>query len=155
MSHSQFYCISFILRHAWLNLWDKHMTTGRINQVISKTPRRDKIEKLPLVQCILTVSLFQKTADKSRRDFGERFFFLSLTSCPSRWRVDVPLTKSTIHTHTLNCMLLSIAFGQSWFHPLGMRTCIICSQNAYSQHSVLHWCPTAPSCLSQAAGEQQ
>lgn len=22
-----------ILRHAWLNLWDKHMTTGRINQV--------------------------------------------------------------------------------------------------------------------------
>ena len=25
---------SFILRLAWLNLWDKHMTTGRINQVI-------------------------------------------------------------------------------------------------------------------------
>ena len=24
---------SLILRHAWLNLWDKHMTTGRINQV--------------------------------------------------------------------------------------------------------------------------
>ena len=23
-----------ILRHAWLNLWDKHMTTGRINQVM-------------------------------------------------------------------------------------------------------------------------
>ncbi len=22
-----------MLRHAWLNLWDKHMTTGRINQV--------------------------------------------------------------------------------------------------------------------------
>ena len=26
----------FILRHAWLNLWDKHMTTGRINQVDCK-----------------------------------------------------------------------------------------------------------------------
>ena len=25
--------ILLILRHAWLNLWDKHMTTGRINQV--------------------------------------------------------------------------------------------------------------------------
>ena len=25
----------FILRHAWLNLWDKRMTTGRINQVTS------------------------------------------------------------------------------------------------------------------------
>ena len=38
MSHSQFHSIElFILRHAWLNLWDKHMTTGRINQVtISK-----------------------------------------------------------------------------------------------------------------------
>ena len=34
MSHSQFHSIKeFILRHAWLNLWDKHMTTGRINQV--------------------------------------------------------------------------------------------------------------------------
>ena len=25
--------LKFVLRHAWLNLWDKHMTTGRINQV--------------------------------------------------------------------------------------------------------------------------
>ena len=34
MSHSQFHSIKLlILRHAWLNLWDKHMTTGRINQV--------------------------------------------------------------------------------------------------------------------------
>ncbi len=34
MSHSQFHSIeSFILTHAWLNLWDKRMTTGRINQV--------------------------------------------------------------------------------------------------------------------------
>jgi hypothetical protein len=34
MSCTQFHCIKmFILRHAWLNLWNKHMTTGRINQV--------------------------------------------------------------------------------------------------------------------------
>ena len=34
MSHSQFHSIKlFTLRHAWLNLWDKHMTTGRINQI--------------------------------------------------------------------------------------------------------------------------
>ena len=33
MSHSQFRSETLILRHAWLNLWDKHMTTGRINQV--------------------------------------------------------------------------------------------------------------------------
>ena len=33
MSHSQFHYLKLILRHAWLNHWDKHMTTGRINQV--------------------------------------------------------------------------------------------------------------------------
>ena len=38
MSHSQFHSTNlFILRHAWLNLWDKHMTTGRINQVTTCT----------------------------------------------------------------------------------------------------------------------
>lgn len=40
MSHSQFHSTeSFILRHAWLNLLDERMTTGRINQVatIGKT----------------------------------------------------------------------------------------------------------------------
>ena len=33
MRHSQFHCIAFILRHAWLSLSDKHVTTGRINQI--------------------------------------------------------------------------------------------------------------------------
>lgn len=37
MSHSQFHGVElFTLRHAWLNPWDKHMTTGRINQVTKK-----------------------------------------------------------------------------------------------------------------------
>ena len=36
MSHSQFRSKKLILRHAWLNLWDKHMTTGRINQVTTR-----------------------------------------------------------------------------------------------------------------------
>ena len=33
MSHSQFQSKGFILRRAWLSLWDERMTTGRINQV--------------------------------------------------------------------------------------------------------------------------
>ena len=34
MSHLQFHSIKlFILRLAWLSLFDEHMTTGRINQV--------------------------------------------------------------------------------------------------------------------------
>lgn len=39
MSRSQFQSKRFILRHAWLNLWDERMTTGRINQIaIFRTP---------------------------------------------------------------------------------------------------------------------
>ena len=38
MSHSQFHSTkSFILRHAWLNLRDERMTTGRINQIAIPT----------------------------------------------------------------------------------------------------------------------
>ena len=44
MSHSQFHSTNlFILRHAWLNLWDKHMTTGRINQVTFFFSKRNMI----------------------------------------------------------------------------------------------------------------
>ena len=46
MSHSQFRCITLILRHAWLSLWDKHMTTGRINQItIVKRPRKAELPR--------------------------------------------------------------------------------------------------------------
>ena len=31
--------LRLVLRHAWLSLWDKHMTTGRINQVAIVRPR--------------------------------------------------------------------------------------------------------------------
>ena len=41
MSHSQFQSSIFTLRHAWLNLWDERMTTGRINQVASFPWHRD------------------------------------------------------------------------------------------------------------------
>lgn len=37
MSHSQFQSKRFILRRAWLSLWDERMTTGRINQVAAIT----------------------------------------------------------------------------------------------------------------------
>ena len=35
MSHSQFHCILFILRHAWLNLWDKHMLLAGSTRFLS------------------------------------------------------------------------------------------------------------------------
>ena len=40
--------IMLILRHAWLNLWDKHMTTGRINQVSKNQFSMQKHQKLNL-----------------------------------------------------------------------------------------------------------
>jgi hypothetical protein len=33
MSHAQIPANAVILRHAWLSPWNKHMTTGRINQI--------------------------------------------------------------------------------------------------------------------------
>ena len=50
MSHSQFHSTNlFILRHAWLNLWDKHMTTGRINQVTTFQKHRLSSESTKLL----------------------------------------------------------------------------------------------------------
>ena len=50
MSHSQFRSIKqFILRHAWLNLWDKHMTTGRINQVTAVWELTENLWELTIV----------------------------------------------------------------------------------------------------------
>ena len=52
MSRSQFSCIMVILRHAWLNLRDERMTTGRINQVAIRT----QAFRLPLVTDIERIS---------------------------------------------------------------------------------------------------
>lgn len=52
MSRSQFQSKRFILRHAWLNLWDERMTTGRINQVATNrvsTKNTDCICWLPRI----------------------------------------------------------------------------------------------------------
>ena len=47
--------IWLILRHAWLNLWDKHMTTGRINQVSSKITTNSKIRVISEIPIELTI----------------------------------------------------------------------------------------------------
>ena len=60
MSHSQFHSIElFILRHAWLNLLDKHMTTGRINQVtivLRSIPRGTVLSYNRLVNHLISLS---------------------------------------------------------------------------------------------------
>ena len=80
MSHSQFHSIKLILRHAWLNLWDKHMTTGRINQVstVSISDRRR-----PYASCPRALEAFSGG---------------SLTSLP---RTSAPASAGATHSPTL------------------------------------------------------
>ena len=69
MSHSQFHRINwFILRHAWLNLWDKHMTTGRINQVtvLKRTPESIKKQTAKRIKTLFIVFFCLQTSPKER-----------------------------------------------------------------------------------------
>jgi hypothetical protein len=67
MSHSQFHSKNlFILRHAWLNLWDKHMTTGRINQVTIRLESDSQASLHPLWKAKL-IKPISALASLSRR----------------------------------------------------------------------------------------
>ena len=73
MSHSQFHSTNlFILRHAWLNLWDKHMTTGRINQVTTF-----RIALLPEETSDRSVQATSRSLSRAR-EFINRLCFLVL-----------------------------------------------------------------------------
>ena len=71
MSHSQFHSIDlFTLRHAWLNLWDKHMTTGRINQVATFKRRLRTTYACIHLECmqeVLSIEKLQAKATSFRR----------------------------------------------------------------------------------------
>jgi hypothetical protein len=80
MSHSQFHSTNlFILRHAWLNLWDKHMTTGRINQVTT-------FQYWALAQALLIFSSLKN------------YEFRSESSLNLVWDADYNLTKASSRT---------------------------------------------------------
>jgi hypothetical protein len=82
MSHSQFHSTNlFILRHAWLNLWDKHMTTGRINQVttfqFTKYSAASHLSWQEFISLILKISSISRS--RRPRDW-ETTLFPDLTS---------------------------------------------------------------------------
>jgi hypothetical protein len=75
MSHSQFHSTNlFILRHAWLNLWDKHMTTGRINQVTTvpstHAQQRTPVE-LPRERSTLSTRSRSSLSNRIKRPFND------------------------------------------------------------------------------------
>ena len=68
MSHSQICHEELILGHAWLNLWDKHMTTGRINQVIRNmkcTCRQVLPHLLSSIKQVVALTLFSTSSNSN------------------------------------------------------------------------------------------
>jgi hypothetical protein len=112
MSRSQFYSIKlFILRHAWLNLWDKHMTTGRINQVNFLLARN----------CTVTehnVKSWTELRGNKRSHIGCKLGRKSPAHNPRR---ESSLTKSnnklysSVTSFTTDSLALSIRFT-AWYH---------------------------------------
>ena len=97
MSRSQFHSKElFLLRHAWLNLWDERMTTGRINQVaILQTLHPNTLGASGSSECISPTSRrsqLELTRRGRRRQMGVFLnysclhcrFTISLVSRPDR-----------------------------------------------------------------------
>ena len=133
MSCTQFHSIKlFILRHAWLNLWDKHMTTGRINQVtfhrsvLSKTLRK-RIEKRTT----------KKVCSPKTSTIWRCLFNVSLISFP--WLMFI---QEKLHSNTENRPLQNGGEGRCellpWF-PCSPFTTEIGTKRAGKTHSQCSW----------------
>ncbi len=112
MSHSQFHSTNlFILRHAWLNLWDKHMTTGRINQVT--TIRMHMVQHQVLMHKALSSMGVHYKAQKRlsglvQSQLEATFLFNRMYSCSSG-----PVKESPyISDLTYSRQALSVAFNE-------------------------------------------
>ena len=79
-----------ILRHAWLNLWDKHMTTGRINQVSTNQFRKLAFSELFLQTNFHSIWGAPKLASKHREFyFHHTFQAATTTAYPSEKHIAV------------------------------------------------------------------
>ena len=77
----------FILRHAWLNLWDKRMTTGRINQVTSPYGLNSGAERNGVRVAPQTDTSESPDPDRTVRAFGCKCFLtrsFSWQSCSNK-----------------------------------------------------------------------
>ena len=79
MSHSQFQSKRFILRLAWLSLWEERMTTGRINQVAFYHRKH--------CECLLPGFSSNKAEENSKRRQG-------CGSCPQQFLANLPHQQS-------------------------------------------------------------
>jgi hypothetical protein len=114
MSHSQFQSKRFILRRAWLSLWDERMTTGRINQVAT-VPRHTQA---------LCAKYIRSAYPEAKIHFCKTNFIMHTTSqityppiAPHRlvwyrWMDSVPM----IHMHN-SSKLYKFTHGSPRFSP--------------------------------------
>ena len=132
MSHSQFRCIILILRHAWLSLWDKHMTTGRINQItiIKRTQRGRSLANSPelsIPNIVIVLRAKQARGLVRPRDWcfrGLQPTRSTLVKC--RWEAQVQFT-----SEFLRCKLTS-----SWAYAQGRsRICALVDIHTLVTHN--------------------
>jgi hypothetical protein len=78
MSHSQFHSIDlFILRHAWLNLWDKRMLLAESTRLLSLTIFRRKptrLRRLGVTPAFVVVELLSIMWDRILKEFRKASF---------------------------------------------------------------------------------
>ena len=141
MSHSQFHSIDlFILRHAWLNLWDKHMTTGRINQVTilqRKLKERKKKNKNTKVfwfflfafSSIRTVAFYKKNIKRQEPESVSYFFFFFF--------FEIEFTLALLLTET-NSWKQSNQNSQDEVPRRGQLSTIVCHAFVFSKW-LIHW----------------
>ena len=82
MSHSQFHCILFILRHAWLNLWDKHMLLAGSTRFLSFCFRT--LTLTHSARPFFVRRTDERTSEEKEQEKHEgfsRFFFSSAATC--------------------------------------------------------------------------
>ena len=88
--------IMLILRHAWLNLWDKHMTTGRINQVSTNQFRKLAFSELFLQTNFHSIWGAPKLASKHREFYFHHTFQVTTTTAyPSEKHIAVNRSNPT------------------------------------------------------------
>lgn len=161
MSHSQFHKYKlFILTHAWLSLWDKHMTTGRINQIhlssLSICWWNQQIVSeinFSFIVFLSTNILIQKVTRLLYRLFLELILFSLLNIIDwFRYERDQSISSNNIFSHkyaSLIKALLSMFFIIAlWFLPIIIKRTpqLSCSSllDFKTKYYFHFWCQTSP-----------
>ena len=122
---------AFILRHAWLNLWDERMTTGRIDQVA--------IFEF-LVECDISMILLlhNNTPTSPFVIFlSMSSFFLYYTENSRRWNCQRKFASTCLSTYNTSFQKpLFIYFGWSK-HEQHLISCTISTRSNCSHMSIL------------------